>query len=306
MDVSVVIPVFNSQNILPELCKQLKDALSSYKFEVILINDASSDSSWSVIEQVCENSVEFRGVCLTRNFGQDNAIMAGLSFTQAESIVIMDDDLQHSPYEIEQLLEQSTNGWDVCYADYHKSMNQSFWKNIGSRLNSKQAEFLIEKPSNIYLSPFKVISRTVVDALLTYKGPYPYIDGLIFQITSSITQITVPFRKRMEGKSNYDISKSLKVFFKHTTGFSIVPLRLTSLVGFLIGTFGFFLMIYFITIFFISDQVVEGWTTLATIILLIGGLILMALGIIGEYLGRVYLSINLRPQFIVKKITIKK
>jgi polyisoprenyl-phosphate glycosyltransferase len=306
MDVSVVIPVFNSQNIIPELCKQLKDALSSYQFEVILINDASSDSSWSEIEQVCENHVEFRGVCLTRNFGQDNAIMAGLSFTQAESVVIMDDDLQHSPYEIESLLEQSTNGYDVCYADYHATMNQSFWKNIGSLLNSKQAEYLIEKPRNIYLSPFKVISRTVVDAILNYKGPYPYIDGLIFQITSSITQISVPFRKRMEGSSNYNISKSLKVFFKHTTGFSIVPLRLTTLVGFIMGIMGFFLIIYFVFIYFLSDDIVEGWTTLTTLILFIGGVIMMALGIIGEYLGRVYLSINCKPQFLVKKITDKK
>ena len=168
MDVSVVIPIYNSQNILPELCKQLEDALNSYKYEIILINDASSDSSWSVIEQVCENSVNFRGVCLTRNFGQDNAIMAGLSIAEAESIVIMDDDLQHSPYDIKKLLEQASKGWDVCYADYSSSKNQPFWKKIVSGINSKQAEYLIEKPRNIYLSPFKVINRTVVNGILDY------------------------------------------------------------------------------------------------------------------------------------------
>ena len=254
MEVSVVIPVYNSELILPILCQQLKDALQSHLYEVILINDGSPDESWSVIERICDNNEAFRGICLTRNFGQDNAIIAGLHHARGNFVVIMDDDLQHSPYDIGLLLRAGEAGSDVCYADYSHAKFQSWWKNLGSFLNAKQAEYLIAKPRDIYLSPFKSISRMVVDSILSYQGPYPYIDGLIFRSTTSIVQVPVKHHKRQQGLGNYNLKKSLSVFMKHATGFSVVPLRFASLCGVGASFISVFLAFYYIYQFLVDDM----------------------------------------------------
>ena len=304
MELSIVVPVYNSSSILSELCSQLVDALSDIDIEIILVDDGSQDSSWRVIKQLAEQIESVQGFRLTRNFGQDNAIMAGLNNSSGVYVVIMDDDLQHSPYDILTLLDYvKENESDVCYADYSDGKYQAWWKNLGSYLNSKQAEYLIGKPGEIYLSPFKVISRLVVDSVVNYNGPYPYVDGLIFQSTSSITQISVKHNSRELGRSNYSFRKSLSVFMSHTTGFSVVPLRIASISGLIMAVLGFTLGIYYIYDYFISETRLEGWTTLAVLILFIGGMILLSLGMIGEYLGRMYLTNNKRPQFLVHEVT---
>jgi len=303
MELSIVVPVYNSDAILSELCDQIEDTLVGKDFELILVNDGSVDDSWNVIERISKGSNSIQGVCLAKNFGQDNAIMAGLSFTSGDYVVIMDDDLQHSPSDILVLLDKIKNGWDVCYADFSSNLHQAWWKNIGSKINSKQAEYLINKPNDIYLSPFKVIARVVVDAILEYKGPYPYVDGLIFRITNSITQVPIPHHERFEGKGNYNIKRSLSVFFKHTTGFSVVPLRVASLIGLLFAISGFILGIFYIYIYLVDGSIIEGWTSIVVLQLFIGGMILMSLGVIGEYIGRSYLAINRKPQFVVRKIS---
>jgi len=303
MEISIVVPVYNSAMILEALCQQITSALSDRDFEVILVNDGSGDESWSVIERISEKSERFKGICLSKNFGQDNAVMAGLHYAKGDYVVIMDDDLQHSPFDIVTLLHEAENGCDVCYADYSERKRQSWWKNIGSILNSKQAEFLLEKPRNIYLSPFKIINRIVVDSIISYKGPYPYVDGLIFRATTSIRQISVQHHERYHGAGNYSLRKSFSVFVKHATGFSVVPLRLATLCGMLTAIAGLILALVYIYQYFVDDKPLEGWTTLVVLVLFMGGMILVSLGMIGEYLGRVYLSINQRPQFVVREIT---
>ncbi|MDD5212424.1 MAG: glycosyltransferase family 2 protein, partial [Sulfuricurvum sp.] len=267
-----------------------------------LANDGSPDKSWEIIMSLSQEYPELRGICLTRNYGQDNAIMAGLNYARGKYVVIMDDDLQHSPYDISKLLEKCESGFDVCYADYSENKRQAFWKNLGSYLNSKQAELFIGKPQNIYLSPFKMISRVVVDSMLEYENSYPYIDGLIFRVTKSISQVPVEHHERYASVSNYNLRKSISVFLKHMTGFSIVPLRLASVMGFLITTLGLILAVYYIWSYF-KGNAVEGWTTLVLLQLTLGGAILMSLGVIGEYIGRIYLVANKRPQFVVRKTT---
>ena len=302
VEISIVIPVYNSEDILSELVRQIDNVLTEYKYEIILVNDGSLDNSWQTLEKITNKSKSVIAICLSKNFGQDNAIMAGLGLSKGDYAVIMDDDLQHSPYDITALLERAKEGYDVCYANYSWHRKQSILKNIGSAINAKQAEYFIGKPSKIYLSPFKIISRTVVDSIVDYIGPYPYVDGLIFQVTDSISQVTVQHHQRYEGHGNYNIKKSLSVFLKHTTGFSVTPLRLASLVGLLISFIGFLTGLFYIAQYLYSDTVLEGWTTLVVLQLFIGGLIIMFLGLIGEYLGRVYLSINHKPQFVIKKI----
>lgn len=304
MELSIVVPVYNSSSIVSELCSQLVDALSEIDIEIILVDDGSADTSWQVIKQLAKQIEQVQGFRLARNFGQDNAIMAGLNHSSGRYVIVMDDDLQHSPYDILTLLDHvKKNEYDVCYADYSDGKNQAWWKNLGSYLNSKQAEYLIGKPSEIYLSPFKVISRLVVESVVNYNGPYPYVDGLIFQSTASITQIPVKHNSREFGRSNYGFRKSLSVFMSHTTGFSVVPLRIASISGLLMAVLGFTLGIYYIYDYFLSETRLEGWTTLAVLILFIGGMILLSLGMIGEYLGRIYLTNNKKPQFLVYETT---
>jgi len=210
--------------------------------------------------------------------------------------------LQHSPSDIPILLEKIKDDWDVCYADFSDNLHQAWWKNIGSILNSKQANFFIKKPRHIYLSPFKIVNRMVVDSLLEYKGTYPYIDGLIFQITNLVSQVKVKHFNRYSGKGNYNLRRSISVFFKHTTGFSIIPLRIVSLIGLLLSVLGFSLGLYYIYTYYIYGTTVEGWTSIIAMQLFIGGAILLSLGVIGEYVGRSYMAINRKPQFAIRKI----
>lgn len=300
--VSIVIPVYNSATILPKLLEVATDAMSDLSFEIILVNDGSADDSWAVIQSLSKKHSELRGINLTQNYGQDNAIMAGLNYCKGDFVVVMDDDLQHSPYDIKKLLEKCQDGYDVCYADYSDNKQQAYWKNVGSYLNNLQAELLLGKPRNIYLSPFKIINSVIVDAMIAYENSYPYIDGLILRATKSITQISVKHHYRFRSNTNYNLRKSISVFLKHMTGFSVIPLRFASVMGFVVSFIGMILTIYYILAYF-QGNVIEGWTTLVVLELTIGGAILMSLGVIGEYIGRLYLGANKRPQFVVRGTT---
>jgi undecaprenyl-phosphate 4-deoxy-4-formamido-L-arabinose transferase len=299
-DISIVIPVYNSQDNLIELARQVHDALAKMSYELILVNDGSKDESWGVIVQLCSQNHNVIGVNLRKNCGQDNAIMAGLSYATGDYSVIMDDDIQHSPYDIIKLYDECRQGYDVCYAHFLKK-KQALWKNIGSWFNGKIADVLIDKPGHIYLSPFQIIRKEVVDEILKYKGPYPYVQGLLLQTTANVTQITVAHHERYKGKSNFNFFRSISVFFKLATSFSVYPLRIASLLGFLVASIGFGLALLYLFEYFLSDHKVEGWLTLVLINLIIGGLILASIGLIGEYMGRMYLSLNSKPQYTVKE-----
>jgi len=298
--ISIIIPVYNSEECVEKLSEEIKTSLNSMSYEQIMVNDGSRDKSWSEIKRISKINKNIIGINLRKNFGQDNAIMAGLNYASGEYVVIMDDDLQHKPSDILRLYEQVSGGYDVCYANFKKK-KQAVWKNIGSWLNGKLAELLLNKPPDIYLSPFKIICRDVVKEVIKYKGPYPYVDGLLFQVTNCITQVDVEHHKRFKGVSNYNLIKSLKVFMKLAVNFSTKPLRMASLAGISCSIIGFLLGIYFVMKHFFYPENVEGWTTIVVLVLFIGGLILLSLGIIGEYLGRAYLNINNLPQFIIRE-----
>jgi polyisoprenyl-phosphate glycosyltransferase len=305
IEISVVIPVFNSEDNLSELCCQLNDALKGIETEIILVNDRSKDNSWIVINELLERFQNIKAINLRRNAGQDNAIMAGLNNCDGKFVVIMDDDLQHSPYDIPNLYQCAKDSKvDVCFANFHHK-KQSLWKNAGSWLNGKISEWLLNKPKGMYLSPFKVISKETINEIIKYDGPYPYLDGLLLSVTDNMMQIDIQHHSRFKGKSNFNLARSISVFLKHVTTFSSVPLRIASFVGFICSFSAFLLIPYYLYDYFYNNNIVPGWTTLAIIVLMLGGLILISLGIIGEYLGRAYLKINKRPQFTIKEIITK-
>jgi undecaprenyl-phosphate 4-deoxy-4-formamido-L-arabinose transferase len=300
--ISVVIPVYNSSEMLTSLCSRISASLNSLSHELILVNDGSTDESWLQIKKIASENTSVKGICLRKNFGQDNAIMAGLRIAKGEYVVIMDDDLQHAPEDILKLYEKCKEGFDVCFANFNNK-NQSLVKNIGSDVNGRTAQMLVSKPSQIYLSPFKIILRSVVEDIVKYTGPFPYIDGIILTVTSNLTQIPLERQKREQGKTNYTLKKSFSVFSKTITNFSVMPLRIATITGFSAAVIGFLLALYYLYDYFIADNFIEGWTTIVILIIFFGGLVLMSLGIIGEYIGRIFLSQNNKPQYTISEMT---
>lgn len=299
IDISIVIPVYNSEGNLIELNSQIQKQLEKIKFELILVNDQSKDNSWKIIHKLSDEFKNIIGINLRKNSGQDSAIFAGIHYAKGEYTVIMDDDLQHSPSDILKLYEEIQKGYDVCYANFEEK-NQALWKNIGSWLNGKMAEIIIDKPKKIYLSPFKIIRKDIIDEIKVTNYLYPYIDGIIFSITNNVAQTDAKHYNRFSGVSNYSLSESVKVFMKLATGFSVFPLRVASFTGALTSISGFMLGLYFIIEYFLSNTSPQGWTSMVVVVLFLGGTILMSLGIVGEYLGRIYLSINKKKSYTIK------
>lgn len=303
-EISIVIPVYNSHECVAELSRQIADALGSagISYEQIMVNDCSRDSSWDEIKKEADKNPCLLGINLRKNGGQDSAILTGLNYASGKWIVIMDDDLQHSPYDIPKLYEEAKKGFDVVYANF-ETKKQKLWKNLGSWFNGKISEIALDKPKGIYLSPFKIVNGDVVKEMVKFENLFPYIDGLIFQVTRNITQIDIEHHKRELGKSNYNLVKSIKVFLRMLFGFSTMPLNLASYTGFFSAAVGLVLAIVYAVQYFTGKADVTGWTTLVILLLILGGLILVSLGIIGKYLGQMYLTVNKQPKFVIRETT---
>lgn len=299
--VSIVIPVYNSCEIAPVLYMNICEALKNIPFEIILVDDGSIDSSWDIVNQFAIKDNRVTAVKLRVNYGQDNAILAGLRLAIGEYQVIMDDDLQHSPDEIPLMLEKCKEGFDVVYACF-RVWKQSTVRKIGSRINGGFARWLLGKPAGLYLSPFKILKRELAAEVARFPGPYPYIDGIILSQAPRIAQVVTKHHKRYSGRSNYNIKRAAGVWFRLFSGFSVVPLRLATLAGFITAFTSFCMMSYYLYEYFFTDHIVEGWTTIVLLLFIFGGLILMVLGLIGEFIGRIYLIINGKPAYKIREI----
>jgi len=304
VQLSIVVPVYKSAECLPELVRRVEEEITPnfQSYELILVNDDSPDSSWEVILRLTPEHNFITGVNLRRNSGQDNAIMAGLNVAIGEVVVIMDDDLQHDPSDIVPLYNQIKCGFDVAYARFeHKQ--QALWKNLGSWFNDRVAVLTLGKPKNIYMSPYKAMRREVAQEITKYTGPYSYVDGLIFAVTTKITQVHATHHTRYAGSSNYSFWRSIKVFLKLATGFSAFPLRMVALLGGTMSLLAFVLAGFFVLHALIWSRGPEGWASVIVAILFIGGLQLIGIGAVGEYVGRIFVTQNARPQFTIKEIS---
>ena len=304
--VSVVVPVYGSEGCVDELVRRTTQALTEAgrSFELILVNDCSPDGSWDKIRQNAERNPAVLGVNLRRNAGQDNAIMAGLREASGEVVVVMDDDLQHDPRDIEKLVRGVENGADICYARFPRK-KQAFWKNAGSWFNDKVANIVIGKPKGIYMSPFKAVAAEVAREITRYEGPFPYVDGLLLRVTGNVSQATIEHHDRFAGRGHFTLSRSVGVWLRVATLFSLVPLRLATLLGFSFALAGLLMALYFVLKFFFFREPGDpvGWASLMVAVLVLGGAQLACLGVLGEYLGRVFLHLNRRPQYVVKERT---
>lgn len=306
-DLSIVVPVYRSEDCLDALIEAISKSFanSNRDYEVVLVNDGSPDNSWGVIESICAKNRRVVGIDLRRNFGQDNAIITGLRLARASYVAIMDDDLQHNPGDLPALLDKIEEGPDVVYAQFVVK-KQKLWKNLGSWFNGKFAEWVINKPKNVYLSPYKIIRREVVEAICRYDGPDPYIDGLLFQVTSRIAQIPVEHHPRYAGQSTYTVWKSLRVWARLAFSFSSRPMRLVSWFGFGFATLGLLLAIVVVLyrILYPEDfsQNAVGWASLMVTLLVLSGIQMLFFGILGEYTGRTFVRVNNKPQSSIREV----
>jgi glycosyltransferase involved in cell wall biosynthesis len=307
LEVSIVVPVYRSEGILAQLVAQVETAMRAAgvtAFELILVNDASPDGSWPKIRELAMQYPFVHGICLARNFGQHNATMAGLNHAGGEVVVIMDDDLQHPPQTIMSLVNAVREGFDVCYTTYVDRQHAA-WKKVGSWFNDRVAGLLLDKPRGLYLSSFKALHQRVVREVIRYDGPYAYIDGLILDLTRHITSVAIPHQKRLQGEGNYGLKRSISLWLKMATSFSIIPLRLASFSGMALSVLSLLGMVAVVVAKLRNPATPAGWASLLVAVLFMGGLQLLFLGVIGEYLGRAYLKLNRKPQYAVRERTVE-
>jgi len=303
MQLSIVVPVYKSADCLGELTRRVADALKGTfdSFELILVNDASPDQSWQAIETLVGEYDFVVGINLRKNAGQDGALMAGLREARGDAVVIMDDDLQHDPADIPALTARLRDGFDVVYAAFDRK-KQAPWKNLGSWFNGLVATWLLKKPAAAYMSPYKAMDRDVVAEIIKYDGPFPYVDGLVFTSTDSFAEIPATHHPRFAGKGNFTLLRSLAVWLRLATSFSAIPLRLVSLTGAILALFAFLAGAYFLAEAAIEGRSVEGWLSLIVGVFFLGGIQLIGIGAVGEYVARMYLTLSKRPQFIIREI----
>ena len=305
---SIVVPVYNSESILPKLVEKIHDEMVTEnlaeQFELLLVNDSSPDNSWAVICELADKHPFVKGISLRRNFGQHNATMAGLNHVSGDIVVIMDDDLQHPPEAIGEMIASLSGGYDVCYTRY-LNRKHPLWKKLGSRFNDWASSKFLGKPKGLYLSSFKAIRREVVDEVIKYDGPYAYVDGLILDVTRSVTAIDIQHRARLEGEGNYSLLSSISLWMKMATSFSVSPLRIASFTGFALSLLSLIMIGIIFIQKIIDPEMAAGWASLIATILFIGGVQTLCIGMIGEYLGRTYLKLNGKPQYTVGALTWK-
>ncbi|UCD55894.1 MAG: glycosyltransferase family 2 protein [Candidatus Omnitrophota bacterium] len=302
MKLTIVIPVYNGAMTISGLVDELIKDLEMYHLEIILVNDGSIDDSHRVCASIFnrhKNIVKYIG--LAKNFGEHNAVMAGLSRAMGDYTVVIDDDFQNPPSEIRKLIDEAVSGgFDVVYSFYEKKHHSPF-RNLGSAFNNLVASLLLDKPRELYLSSFKCMNRFIVQELIKYKGPFPYIDGLILRSTRKIGKVMVKHADRKEGKSGYTLKKLVKLWLNMFVNFSVLPLRISTFLGFLFLILGMVSSIYIIFERILNPDLPVGFASILVAILVFGGTQLLMLGMIGEYLGKLFLSNNQTPQYVIRE-----
>lgn len=300
--VSVVIPTYKGEKSIAKLVDQLIIQLSEISFEIIIVNDSSPDQSHNVCLNIqTTHPFVVRYLRLGKNVGEHSAVMAGLNHTTGDYVAIVDDDFQNAPSEVLRLIEYtSDNHFDVVYTAYDEKKH-SWFRNFGSRVNDVSATVLLGKPRSLYLSSFKCISRYVLEEIIKYKGPFPYIDGLVLKCTDNIGVLKVGHSDRAEGESSYTLKKLMQLWLNMAINFSFLPLRISFILGIFFATLGIGYSFYTIMHKIFDPSLPTGWASLIITISIFSGVQLILLGVIGEYLGKVLMSVNQLPQYSVKE-----
>ena len=303
--ISFVIPCYRSSQtisgVIEEIDRTMK-SLTAYSYEIVLVNDNSPDNTYEVICELCAERKDICGINLAKNFGQHAALMAGFHYAHGEIVVCLDDDGQTPADEVGKLLSKIEEGYDAVYAKYVHKQHSGF-RNFGSKINELMTRVMLGKPKELYLSSYFAVKRFIVDEMIRYTNPYPYVIGLVLRTTRNIANVEVEHREREIGTSGYTIGKLLGLWFNGFTAFSIKPLRIATSVGCMTAVVGFLYGIYTIIKKFVNPTVPIGFSAMMAALVFLGGMIMLMLGLIGEYIGRIYISLNNSPQYVIKECT---
>lgn len=301
---SFVIPCYRSEETIRPVVEELKTRVSEADgcdYEIILVNDCSPDLVWEVISELSRNDPRIVGVDLSRNFGQASAVMAGLSKANGDYIITLDDDGQSPIDALKDIITKlETENLDVVFGVCNDAKLKPV-RSLGSKLNSRMASVMYGRPKGARIVSFYIMRRYIVDEISRYTHPYPSMSGLIFRATNSIGYLNVGHRKRIAGKSGYSFGKLVSLWLNGFTAFSIKPLRFASILGFFLFVFGIVAGLVIIIRKLIYPLISAGWGSVISVLLLISGLDFIVLGLLGEYVGRIYLSINNTPQYVIRK-----
>ncbi|MBQ7920299.1 MAG: glycosyltransferase family 2 protein [Lachnospiraceae bacterium] len=301
--VSFIIPCYRSEKTLPGVVAEIDAAmekLGKYTYEIILINDCSPDGTFETIKSLCAEKPYVKGISFAKNFGQHAGLMAGLRQSKGDYVVCLDDDGQTPADEVNKLLEKLEEGYDAVYAKYEHKQHSSF-RNLGSKVNEIMLRVMLGKPSWLYISSYFATKRFVVEDMIRYENSYPYVIGLVLRATKNITNVVVNHREREVGESGYTMKKLLSLWFNGFTAFSVLPLRLATCIGAGSAGIGFIYGIYTIIKRLINPDVPMGFSAMMSALVFFGGMIMIMLGLIGEYIGRIYISMNNSPQYVVRE-----
>lgn len=307
--VSFVIPCYRSEHTIGHVVKEIEETMlkmqenehMQYDHEIILVNDCSPDNTFSAIRRLCKENSKIKGINFAKNFGQHAALMAGLRHSIGDYVVCLDDDGQTPADEVGKLLEKLEEGYDAVYASYaHKQ--HSVFRNLGSRVNDWMTRVMLGKPKDLYISSYFAVQRFIVDDMIRYENSYPYVIGLVLRATKNIVNVPVNHREREEGHSGYTLKKLLGLWLNGFTAFSVLPLRLATSLGGICAGCGFIYGIYTIIKKFVNPEVPMGFSSMMSAMVFFGGMIMVMLGLVGEYIGRIYISMNNSPQYVIREI----
>ena len=305
MKLSFVIPCYRSENTIETVVQEIRDTVATRPgtdYEIVLVNDCSPDNVWQVIKKLADSDNHIKGICLAKNFGQHCALMAGYGQTSGDYIISLDDDGQTPASESFKLVDKLEEGYDVVYG-YYQHSKQHLFRRLGTWVNKKMAENIIGQPRTLRTTSFFIMRKFIADEIVRYPNPFAYISGLVFRATKRLGNVQVEHRRRLEGESGYTIAGLLGLWINGFTAFSVKPLRAATFIGIFCALVGFLAGLYVVYQKFLNPEIPVGYTSMLATLLFVGGMIMLLLGLIGEYVGRIYISINQSPQYVVREKT---
>ena len=305
MKLSFVIPCYRSENTIETVVQEIRETVTTRPgtdYEIVLVNDCSPDGVWQVIKKLAAADNHIKGICLAKNFGQHSALMAGYGQATGDYIISLDDDGQTPASESFKLVDKLDEGYDVVYG-YYKHSRQHLFRRFGTWVNKKMAEAIIGQPKTLRTTSFFIMRKFIVDEIVRYPNPFAYISGLVFRATKSLGNVEVQHRRRLEGESGYTLAGLIGLWINGFTAFSVKPLRAATFIGVICALVGFVAGLYVVYQKFLNPEIPVGYTSMLATLLFVGGMIMLLLGLIGEYVGRIYISINQSPQYVVRERT---
>lgn len=302
--ISFVIPCYRSEHTIEQVIEEIKNTVherDGYDYEIVAVNDCSPDGVYDVLVRLAKGDKKIKVVNFAKNMGKHAAVIAGYSVISGEYVVNLDDDYQSPVNELWKLMELVENDECDCATAEYLVKKEKFYKRIGSDINLKMSEIMLEKPKGLRMENFSVIKAFVAKEIVNYKNPYPYLEGLTFRVTNRVKSVKMEQRDRGDDNaSGFTLKKSISLILNGLTAFSVKPLRIASLCGCIFAALGFGYGVITIIRKIIHPEILLGYSSLLAILLFSSGLIMVMLGLIGEYLGRIYICINDSPQYVIR------